>query len=125
MLEREPLRNEIVLPTDAADDPAVFETIGNHVAEQGRHHGVVDEACVDARAAFDVLTAVQLVDIVDRPHAEFRQDVAWHLTAQRGVERARPEKKPASSTAPSTSRLRTPAPKLPSRKLSTNGSEQP
>ena len=58
IVERERLRHEIVLAADAADDLTAFDRVGNDRAEQRRHHGVVDEARLDPRAAFVVLVAV-------------------------------------------------------------------
>ena len=43
------LRNEIVLAADAAHHLAVLQPVRHHGAEQGRHHGVVDEARLDSR----------------------------------------------------------------------------
>ena len=91
--ERESLRDEIVLSADAADDPAILKAVGNDVAQRRRHHGVVDEARIDAGAPFGVFAAVELVDVGDRGHAELVGNVAGHV-AQRAIERARAEEKP-------------------------------
>ena len=73
--QREGLRDEIVLAADAADDLAAFERVRDHRAQQRRHHGVVDEARLHARAALGVLVAVELVDERDRRHVQLGADL--------------------------------------------------
>src|SRR5580704_11547109 len=79
VFKRKALCDEIVLPTDAADDAAVVETVGDHVAEQRCHHRVIKKAGFDAGAALFVLVAVDLVDEGNPGHAEFLRSLGRHL----------------------------------------------
>jgi hypothetical protein len=77
--EREALRDEIVLPADAAHDLTVVQRVRDDGAEQRRHHGVVDEARLDPRAALGRFVAVELVDERDRTHAQLGELRFRHL----------------------------------------------
>ena len=90
-LQRERLRNEIILTADATHDLAVFEAVGNRRSQQGRHHRVVDKAGVDAGAALCGLIAVEFVGEGYCHHLDARELRRRHL-AQRAVEGFRSEK---------------------------------
>ena len=78
-LQRKSLRHEIVLAADAAHDLAVIETVGDRSPHQRRHHRIVDEARIDARAALGVLVAIKLVGERHRHHLDARELLRRHL----------------------------------------------
>ncbi len=77
--------DEVVLAAGAADDAAVLELVGGDGAEQGRHHGRVDETGVAALRALAGLVAVERVGEGDAGHGDLGQLLARHL-AQLAIE---------------------------------------
>ena len=73
------LGHEIVLAADAADDLPVSKPIGNHVAHECCHHGVVDEARLYSGAALRSLASIQFVDIGNGRHMELGQLRLRHI----------------------------------------------
>ena len=71
--------DEVVLAAGAADDAAVLELVGGHGAEQGRHHGGVDEAGVGPLRALGLGIAVERVGEGDGGHGDELERLARHL----------------------------------------------
>jgi hypothetical protein len=71
--------DEVVLAAGAADDAAVLELIGGHGAEQGCHHGGVDEARMRPLRALGLLIAVEGVGERDGGHGDELEGFGRHL----------------------------------------------
>ena len=99
IIQREALGDEIVLSADPAHDLAVLQPIGDHGAEQGRHHGVVDEARLHARAPLGGLVAIELVDERDRGHAQLGELGSPASPAAPDKTRASPERTPPAAAS--------------------------
>ena len=93
------MRHEIVLATDSAHDLAIGQRIGDHGAEEGRHHRRVDKPCFDACASLGVLVAVKLIDEADRFHLQL-VEFGWRHFAQRLIEGTRASKESGMQERP-------------------------
>ena len=90
-LQREGLRDRIVLAADAAHHLPVFEAVGHGRFHQGRHQRIVDKAGVDAGAPLGLLVAIEFVGEGRRLHLDPGDAIRRHLP-QRATKRFRPEK---------------------------------
>ncbi len=78
------LVDEVELAAHPAHHPAILAPVGDDVAEQGGHHGAVDEAGVLAvDALLGVVGRVQLVGVGHAGHVEIRALLVAHLAQGR------------------------------------------
>ena len=97
------LGDEVVLPADATEHPAVLQLVGDPGAEQGHGEGAVDEARVAPLQTLQLFLAVQVVDEANAGHADPGALFQRHL-AQAPVERQRTEEKAAVQPHPALHR---------------------
>ncbi|MNH06754.1 hypothetical protein D3C72_2051290 [compost metagenome] len=65
-----PLGDEVVLPSDTTEHPAILQLVSNPGAHQGHGEHRVNETRITALHTLERFLAIQFVDVTDRAHID-------------------------------------------------------